>query len=492
MSNKVTRRGFLRQAASGAVLGSVSNVPHARVLNGFEQLPVLRDVPTLDGSLVYDDATVGAAAMDFGRFITRRPHAVLRPGTVQDIVRIVQYANAQRMPVAMRGRAHSRYGLALVERGIVIDSRPLNKVGGVAGDVIELEAGCALSTLVRAALDVGYAVPVMTECTMLSVGGFLSVGGQSQGSQRFGAFVDQVRELEVVTGDGRLVTCSESHEKELFEMTLAGLGQCSIIVRAKLGLVRAPDQVTRRTVTYDALEPFLAEQERLLGVDGLDLMSGGIRRGADGAWEYRITLGVFGSSGNPADPITFISSNGPGRVSKPVQQRYASYFPGVSTSPAITPSPPSRAPAAPRRPVAAPSLAVWLPGSATRELVADYLSSSDDTAGITDIECTGLSTKRFRRPLFRVPAEERMFAFWTLRSVFADAGPSLEAQLAANAKFLQRALSRGAKRYPPYGGVASVTEWRAHYGESLYRRFAAAKLKYDPRGLLTPGPRVFA
>ena len=57
---------------------------------------------------------------------------------------------------------------------------------------------------------------------------------------------------------------------------------------------------------------------------------------------------------------------------------------------------------------------------------------------------------------------------------------------------LERCLAMGAKRYPPYSGVMSPAGWERHYGEDLYRRFAMAKKRFDPRGILTPGPNLFA
>lgn len=128
------------------------------------------------------------------------------------------------------------------------------------------------------------------------------------------------------------------------------------------------------------------------------------------------------------------------------------------------------------------------PNNRLREL----RDSPTDLAGVTSIECSGLDTRRFQRPLFRVPSEERMFAVWLLRTAFADSGPSLQSQLDANAKLLERALALGAKRYPPYGGIASPADWQHHYGGPLYRRFAAAKQRYDPKRVLTPGPNIFA
>jgi hypothetical protein len=134
---------------------------------------------------------------------------------------------------------------------------------------------------------------------------------------------------------------------------------------------------------------------------------------------------------------------------------------------------------------------VWLPATAAGPLLADLLSSREHTDGIISIECTGHATAPFQRPLFCVPSEERMFAVWLLRSAFAESGESLDAQLAANAAFLNRAIATGAKRYPPYGGVVTPAEWRVHYGDALYRRLADAKRIYDARAVLTPGPNIF-
>jgi cytokinin dehydrogenase len=111
---------------------------------------------------------------------------------------------------------------------------------------------------------------------------------------------------------------------------------------------------------------------------------------------------------------------------------------------------------------------------------------------MTTIDFSTYDARRFRRPLFRVPEEKRVVAMWFSRTAFADSGPTLEAQLAANARLLERTIAMGGKRYPPYGGMATPADWRQHYGEDLYARFAAAKQRYDPRRVLTPGPTTFA
>lgn len=75
-------------------------------------------------------------------------------------------------------------------------------------------------------------------------------------------------------------------------MTLAGLGQCGIIVRARLRLVPAPGYVAVRTLTYDDAEAFLSHQARLTATDGLGPLNGRITR-EGGRAQYVLSAGSF-------------------------------------------------------------------------------------------------------------------------------------------------------------------------------------------------------
>lgn len=182
-------------------------------------------------------------------------------------------------------------GQLLVEGGIVIDRRTLSAVGNVSNDTIDVQPGASLERVLLTALDGGCALPVMTSCVMLSIGGFLSAGGQTRGSQRYGAFVDQVIELDVVTGEGRLVTCSESQERGLFDMVLAGMGQCGIIVRApESGAGAATDRSSHADVYVGRQVPSGSATDRIGGTIRCD--RGALRRPN---WSYRITVADFGA-----------------------------------------------------------------------------------------------------------------------------------------------------------------------------------------------------
>ena len=110
-------------------------------------------------------------SQDNGRIVRRRPLAVLRPGSVDDIVRMVRYANEHRLRVAMRGQGHSSFGQAQVEAGVVIDSRPLRRILSVTDSEIDVEAGATWDEVLAATLPRRLTPPVMPDTQVITVGG---------------------------------------------------------------------------------------------------------------------------------------------------------------------------------------------------------------------------------------------------------------------------------------------------------------------------------
>ena len=95
--------------------------------------------------------------------------------------------------------------------------------------------------MLRATLAQGKTPPVLTDYLELSVGGTLIVGGVGGTTSAFGVQSDNVIDMEVVTGEGKKVTCSTSDNAGLFNAVRAGLGQVGVITKATLKLVAAPE-----------------------------------------------------------------------------------------------------------------------------------------------------------------------------------------------------------------------------------------------------------
>jgi cytokinin dehydrogenase len=480
MRHQISRRHFTKLVISAAIVGFN---PDARswVTEANNAARPFDRVPKLDGSLLVDEASRREIAIDQGNMFHRVPAAVLRPRSVEDIVAMVRYANQHKLKVAIRGDGHSRYGQTQAEAGLVIDSRSLNAVDVRTPDSADAQPGAFWSSVADATLAKGVTPLVFpSTCLAITVGGTLNAGGMGTTSHLYGAQVDNVAELDVVTGDGHLVTCSAERERELFEMVLAGQGQCGVIVRARLRLMPAPSHIMLHELTYTSLDDYLADHLRLVREAHFDGQYGTIMRDQSGKWRFVIEVGKFFTPPNEPNvralkgDLRFASAAAPARMT------YHDYlFRFEARNAAIPAGRPS------------PFITMYIPASATKDYLSNILSLSPEAAALSQFSFYPLNTRRFTRPLFKVPSEEQAFAFALFRSVKAGDEAALSALLASNRDLLAKMSAVGGKRYAPYSMVISSAEWQAHYGPEVWRRFVVAKARYDPNHVLSPHPAIF-
>ena len=174
------------------------------------------------------------------------------------MVEALRFCRDQGLPVAARGQGHSTAGQAQVEGGLVIDMSPLCGIGSIQDGVVRVQGGATWRQVLSRSVPLGWSPPVVTGYTGLSVGGTLSMGGIGAASFRHGAQVDNVLALQVVTGEGELVTCSPSELPELFSAVLGGVGQYGVIVEATLALTPVAPRARYHLLGYDDADAFFA------------------------------------------------------------------------------------------------------------------------------------------------------------------------------------------------------------------------------------------
>ncbi len=477
MKDQFSRRHFTKLAIGAAIVGfnpdERSWITQDNTARPFDRLP------KLDGALLLDEESRRAIATDEGYMFHRVPAAVLRPGSVQDIVAMVRYANQHKLKVAIRGNGHSRYGQTQAEAGVVIDSRSLNAVRVRTPQSADAQPGVFWSAVADATLPKGLTPRLFPG----------NAGGIGNMSPRYGALVDNVTDLDVVAGDGHLVTCSHERESELFDMVLAGQGQCGVIVRAGLPLMPAPTHVAYHELTYTDLDAYLSDQLRLARDGRFDGQRGTMLRDQSGTWSFRIEIGKFFTPPNEPNMRALEADLRFASAAAPVRMTYRDYLFLLAARGIGGPSS-----AGTGRP--SPFITMWMPASATRAYLDNILSLTREARalnprqGIEGFGCYPLNTRRFTRPLFKVPSEEQAFAVWLFRSVKAGDEAALSALLASNRELLAKMTAVGGKRYAPYSMVISPAEWQVHYGPEVWRRFVAAKAKYDPNRVLSPHPAI--
>lgn len=109
-------------------------------------------------------------AVNVGANVRRIPAAVLRPRSSQDVMKMLRFADAHRLHIAMRGQGHSQYGQALVQDGIAIDSTSLNAVTVEPPGLVYAQSGATWGDVTHATLAHGLSLPALRDTTSLSVG----------------------------------------------------------------------------------------------------------------------------------------------------------------------------------------------------------------------------------------------------------------------------------------------------------------------------------
>ena len=488
MRKQISRRNFIRSVAAASSVTIIGFDPRA-ITPAQAQTQPFRDVPKLDGMLLFDEASRNAIAVDASNIFHRIPAAVLKPGSVQDVVEIVRYASRHSLKVAIKGDGHSQYGLTQAEEGIVIDSRTLSAVHEPTAESIDAEPGAFWGDVATSTLAKGLTPRVYpASCMALTVGGTLSVGGIGTTSHHYGAQVDNVAELDVVTGDGRLVTCSLDRESELFNMVLAGLGQCGIIVRARIPVVPAPSHVMHDALIYADLDKYLTDHLRMAADGRFDSQRGVMSRNKNGEWSFAIEVGKFFSPPDEPKLASLESGLRFDSATAPVRMTYRDWLFRFEAQNAAYAS--SRAPRV--------SITMWIPASVTKQYLSNILALPPDVAGFPRVSeserfpCYPLNTRRFTRPLFKVPDEDQAFAVWLLTSAPVGDPAALSAMMASNRELLAKMIAVGGKRYSPYAGVVmSPEQWEVHFGPDTWRRLSEAKKRFDPNNVLTPGAEMF-
>ncbi|OLF12012.1 hypothetical protein BLA60_08245 [Actinophytocola xinjiangensis] len=241
------------------------------------------------GTVHTDDRVLSAYATDFGGVVAHRPALVARAGSVDDVVAATRWAGAAGLDLVARGAGHAMGGQAQTDGGVLLDLGSLTGVHAVGRDRAVVAAGTRWSTLLAATLPLGLTPPVLTDYPHTTVGGTLSTGGLGGTSHRYGAQTDTVRELDVVTPGGELVTCSATREPALFDAVRAGLGRHGVIVRATVALVPAPATVRRHRLGYDDQHRFTADLRRLVDERRFDHVQGFTKPTATGT-RYEIEV----------------------------------------------------------------------------------------------------------------------------------------------------------------------------------------------------------
>lgn len=491
-----------------------------------DELPNICQSIDLQGGI--DCLATGSAGKDFGGLYSFKPLAIIRPAGADDVARAVKSAyRSSNLTVAARGNGHSINGQAMADRGLVIDMRSTEenhfKFVRMNGEILVDVSGGALweDVLKRCVSMCNLAPRSWTDYLGLTVGGTLSNAGVSGQAFRYGPQTSNVTELDVVTGKGEILTCSETENSELFFGALGGLGQFGIITRARVKLQSAPDMVRWIRVVYSEFEEFTRDAEWLVTRpegDSFDYVEGFVFVNSDDAVNGWPSVPLYQDHGfdHTAIPRTAGSvlyclevalhyqiSDHPSTVDTVVNSllgrlrfvedlkfqvdvTYVEFLLRVK-----------RAEEHARANGIWDSPHPWLNMFVSKRDIADFdrvvfKNMLKEGVGGPMLVYPLLRSKWDNRTFLMIPNEGEIFYIVALLRFTPPfpKSPYVEKLVSQNQEIVQLCIKKGFdfKLYLPH--YQSQEDWKRHFGNH-WSRFVDRKANFDPMAILAPGQKIF-
>jgi FAD/FMN-containing dehydrogenase len=226
-------------------------------------IPELR--AAFDGQVIApDDPGYDQARKVFYGKWDRRPAAVVRPTSAEEVARVVTLAADAGLELAVRGGGHSLAGHSTTQGGIVLD---LSAMDGLEVDPEQrtawaetgLTAGAYTQAVGKHGLATGFG-----DTASVGIGGLTLGGGVGFLVRKHGLSIDNLLAAEVVTADGRILGVDDEHHPELFWALRGGGGNFGVATRLRFRLHELPSIVGGMLVlpgSAEVIQGFVATAE---------------------------------------------------------------------------------------------------------------------------------------------------------------------------------------------------------------------------------------
>ncbi len=222
------RRSFLRRAGAvglgvglatqpGWLTGCSSGGPGSSALR--ELARRVRGRVVVPGDRGYANARV----LFNPRFDGIGPDAVVFCADVRDVETTMRWADQHDVPLVPRSGRHSYAGYSTTQ-GVVLDVSRLDGVEvDLASGTARIGTGARLIDVYSRLAQQGVSIPAGS-CPSVGIGGLTLGGGLGLASRKHSLTIDSLAALDVVTAAGRVVTCNEHDNPDLFWASRGGGG----------------------------------------------------------------------------------------------------------------------------------------------------------------------------------------------------------------------------------------------------------------------------
>jgi len=191
------------------------------------------------------------------------PSVIVRPKTIEEVQKIMRYANKNKIPVVPRGAGSGTSGHTVpIDGGIILDMKRMNRIIDIAPEdmLVRVEPGVVDDDLNRALKPLGlFYPPAPASSRIATIGGEIAANASGVRSVKYGATRDYVYGMKVVMANGDLVklgsnTRVHSSGYQLERLIVGSEGTLGVVVEATMGIRPIPKFRCLAVANFDKLE----------------------------------------------------------------------------------------------------------------------------------------------------------------------------------------------------------------------------------------------
>jgi glycolate oxidase len=191
------------------------------------------------------------------------PSVVVRPKDIEEVQKIMRFANKNKIPVIPRGAGSGTSGHTVpIDGGIVMDMKRMNRILGIKPEdmLVRVEPGVVDDDLNRALKPYGlFYPPAPASSKIATIGGEIGANASGIRSVKYGATRDYVLGMKVVLANGDLVnlgsnTRVHSAGYQLERLIVGSEGTLGVVVEATMKITPLPKFRCLAIANFNKLE----------------------------------------------------------------------------------------------------------------------------------------------------------------------------------------------------------------------------------------------